>query len=250
MYNPSPKAILLKYPGTNCDLETARALELVGFKTEIVPISQAERHHFEDAALGVFSGGFSYGDYIMSGRMAQIVTQQKLDGVLEYFVSNGGHLMGICNGFQILTKLGLLPKGNLIDNSSGRFHCRWASMRVRTENSPFLAELPTDRDIELPVAHAEGRFVAPEGMAEEYAAQGLVALQYAEDINGSALNIAGMQDKSGRVFGLMPHPERFVYSRQHYDPDWQGDPAYGWGYYVFSSIYNQCSGQRGLIATA
>jgi phosphoribosylformylglycinamidine synthase subunit PurQ / glutaminase len=249
MFNPSPKAVLLKYPGTNCDLETARALEMVGFRTEIIPISQAQRHHFEDAALGVFSGGFSYGDYIMSGRMAQLVTQQKLDGVLEYFVANGGHLMGICNGFQILTKLGLLPHGNLIDNTSGRFQCRWASMRVKSSN-PFLEDLPMDQDIELPIAHAEGRFVAPEGKAEEYLAEGLVSLQYTDNINGSSLNIAGLQDKSGRVFGLMPHPERFIYKRHHYDQDWSGDPQHGWGYYMFSSIYNQCSGSKQLLASA
>jgi phosphoribosylformylglycinamidine synthase subunit PurQ / glutaminase len=248
MYNPSPKAVLLKYPGTNCDPETARALEMVGFRTEIVPISQAERHHFEDASLAVFSGGFSYGDYVMSGRMAQLITQQKLDGVLEYFVANGGHMLGICNGFQILTKLGLLPHGNLIDNTSGRYICRWAKMNVLTQDSPFLNELPTDRPIELPIAHAEGRFVAPEGAAEQYLADGLVTLQYAETVNGSTLNIAGLQDKSGRVFGLMPHPERFIYKRHHYDPDWSGDSQYGWGYYLFSSIYRQCSGSHQLIA--
>jgi phosphoribosylformylglycinamidine synthase len=249
MYNASPKAILLKYPGTNCDAETSRALEMVGFSTEIVPISQASRKHFDDAALAVFSGGFSYGDYVMSGRIAQLVTQQKLDGVLEYFVANGGHLMGICNGFQILTKLGLLPSGNLIDNTSGRYTCRWAKMRVLASQNPFLKDLPDDCDIELPIAHAEGRFVAQGDDAKRYLEEGLVALQYTEDVNGSTLNIAGLQDKSGRVFGLMPHPERFVFRRHHYDPDWKGDLNHGWGYYLFSSIYEECSGGRKLLAT-
>jgi phosphoribosylformylglycinamidine synthase len=123
-------------------------------------------------------------------------------------------------------------------------------MRVGVENSPYLVELPTDRDIELPIAHAEGRFVAPEGAAERYLEEGLVALRYADDINGSSLNIAGLQDKSGRVFGLMPHPERFIYKRHHYDPDWSADPQYGWGYYIFSSIYRECSGARQFLAAA
>ena len=248
MHNPHPKALLPKYPGTNCDAETARALEAVGFKTEIVPVSELTPAHFVGVSLVVFSGGFSYGDYVMAGRVAQLITQQKLDGALEYFVANGGHILGICNGFQIITKLGLLPEGSLIDNTSGRFMCRWVKMKIHAPDSPFLRELPEDMEIELPVAHAEGRFVAPDGKADEYLANGLVTLTYTEDVNGSSAGIAGLQDKTRRVFGLMPHPERFMDKQHHYNPDWNGDPAHGIGYYIFKSIWLECSGSRQLIA--
>jgi phosphoribosylformylglycinamidine synthase subunit PurQ / glutaminase len=245
-----PKAVLLKYPGTNCDAETARALELVGFQTETVPISLATPASFDGARLVVFSGGFSYGDYVMAGRIAQLITQQKLSGVLEYFIAQGGYALGICNGFQIMTKLGLLPVGSLIDNSSGRFQCRWVKMKIQNPDNPYLKELPADCEIEFPIGHAEGRFVAPGNRAEEYLRNGLVPLTYTTDINGSSHEIAALQDKSGRVFGLMPHPERFLYRQQHYDPDWSGDPVHGWGYFFFQSIYLEISGARKLLATA
>ncbi len=249
MYQEQPKAVLLKYPGTNCDFETARALESVGFTTEVVPISQADAAHLAPAQLVVFSGGFSYGDYVMAGRIAQLVTEQKLGSTLKDFVAKGGYVLGICNGFQIITKLGLLPEGSLIDNTSGRFICRWVKMRVTAPDNAFLKDLPDDAEIELPMAHAEGRFVAPEGKAEEYLAAGLVTLQYSEDVNGSSLGIAGLQDETGRVFGLMPHPERFMIRGQHYDPDWKSD-EFGWGYYFFKSIYREVSGSRQLLAAS
>ena len=248
MFNPHPKALLPKYPGTNCDAETARALQTVGFTTEIVPISELTPAHFIGVSLVVFSGGFSYGDYVMSGRIAQLITEQKLDKTLQNYVANGGYVLGICNGFQIITKLGLLPTGSLIDNTSGRFQCRWVKMKIHTPDSPFLSELDPDIELELPIAHAEGRFVAPDGHAEEYLAKGLVPLTYTSDINGSTLNIAALQDTTHRVFGLMPHPERFTDKLHHYDPDWSGDPAHGLGHYIFKSIWLQCSGSRQLIA--
>ena len=101
-----PHALLLKFPGTNCDAETARALEMVGFSTAVVPITQIDRERLEGADLVVLSGGFSYGDYVMAGRLAQLVTEQKIGDALKQFRDEGGYLLGICNGFQILTKLG------------------------------------------------------------------------------------------------------------------------------------------------
>ena len=248
MFNPHPKALLPKYPGTNCDAETARALRTVGFTTEIVPISELTPAHFVGVSLVVFSGGFSYGDYVMSGRIAQLITEQKLDKTLQNYVANGGHVLGICNGFQIITKLGLLPTGSLIDNTTGRFQCRWVKMKIHAPDSPFLSELDPEMEFELPIPHAEGRFVAPDGLAEQYLANGNVPLTYTDDVNGSSLNIAALQDDTGRVFGLMPHPERFMDKAHHYDPDWSGDPAHGLGYYLFKSIWLQCSGSRQLIA--
>ncbi|MDA7650126.1 phosphoribosylformylglycinamidine synthase subunit PurQ, partial [Verrucomicrobiales bacterium] len=153
-----------------------------------------------------------------------------------------GYLLGICNGFQILTKLGLLPEGSLINNVSGRFICRWVKLERRVDDNAFLRGLP--ENFELPIAHAEGRFVAPEGAAEKYIDEGLAALVYGEDVNGSTSRIAGLTDRSGRVLGLMPHPERFLWASHHYDRDWVGDgDGKGFGYQMFKSIYTTIAGE-------
>ena len=233
-----PCAVLLKFPGTNCDEETARALETVGFVAEILPISALKPESLVGVSLVVLSGGFSYGDYVMAGKLAKLVTEQKVGDTLKEFRDNGGYLLGICNGFQILTQLGLLPEGSLVENTSGRFQCKWATLENRAPDSPFLAELP--ETFELPFAHAEGRFVtAKPEEAREYVENGSAALTYSEDVNGSFERIAGLQDKSGRVFGLMPHPERFLHRHDHYDPDWKGEDESNWGsgYFFFKSLH-------------
>lgn len=244
--NDHPAALLIRFPGTNCDGETARALETAGFRPEVLPSSLLTRSKLEGVRLVVFSGGFSYGDYVMAGRIAQLVTGRRIGDALRGFVDDGGYVLGICNGFQILTKMGLLPEGSLIDNESGRFQCRWVELENRQPDNPFLRELP--ERFELPIAHAEGRFVAPPGRAQEYLDRGLVTLTYMENVNGSELNIAGLQDESGRVFGLMPHPERFLDPRHHYDPDWNGRPDRGWGYVFFRSIWREITGAVRLLA--
>ena len=233
-----PDALLLKYPGTNCDEETARALRLVGFEPQVVPITLVEEKDLEKARLVVFSGGFSYGDYVMAGRLAQLETVRRLGDALKEFVAGGGYVLGICNGFQILVKLGLLPEGSLIDNSSRRFQCQWAGLRKTGKASPYLKNLPDE--FELPVAHAEGRFVASDERIVKYLKRGYVVLRYSEDVNGSSSEIAGIQDATRRVLGLMPHPERFIFTEHHYDRDWirrEGTREWGWGYYMFESIY-------------
>src|SRR5258708_6173270 len=138
MIDDTPAALLPRYPGTNADEETARALRVAGFDARILPSAIVTREDLAGARLLVFSGGFSYGDYVMAGRIAQLVTEQQLGDSLKEFVKSGGHVLGICNGFQILTKLGLLPKASLIDNASGRFQCRWVKLRVQNPDNPFL----------------------------------------------------------------------------------------------------------------
>jgi phosphoribosylformylglycinamidine synthase len=230
-----PHALLIKFPGTNCDAETARALEAVGFTAEVLPVALLEPGSLDRAQMVVFSGGFSYGDYVMSGRMAQLTTKSKLGDRLRSFVDGGGYALGICNGFQILTQLDLLPKASLIHNTSGRFQCRWAPLKKSgTKESPFLKSLP--EDFELPVAHAEGRVVTVGSDAAQYVKSGLAPLLYGTDVNGSTERIAGLQDETGRVFGLMPHPERFLLKSHHYDPDWNRAEQ-GWGYYFFKGAY-------------
>ena len=231
-----PRAVLLKFPGTNCDRETARALETTGFATKTVPISAVDTRVLDGVNLVVLSGGFSYGDYVMAGRLAQLETRRRLGGALEKFRDDGGYLLGICNGFQILMHLGLLPSGSLVDNESERFICRWVGLRKTGGDSAFLRLVPDS--FELPIAHAEGRLVtkAPED-AGKYLADGHAALCYGRNVNGSYEQIAALQDDTARVFGLMPHPERFLFRGHHYDPDWAGDDQWGWGYYFFKGIH-------------
>ncbi len=230
-----PHALLLKYPGTNCDVETERALSAAGFSTQVQPIATATPMHVSKAQLIVFSGGFSYGDYVMSGRLAQLETERFLGDALQKHHAAGGFLFGICNGFQILTKLGILPRASLILNKSERFECMWDRLVKVSRTCPFTQLLPDE--FELPSAHAEGRLVCDPGDAQKYLDNGCVALQYADNHNGSELQIAGLQDPTGCAMGLMPHPERFLRPRHHYDPDWNGDPDWGWGYYFFKGAF-------------
>jgi phosphoribosylformylglycinamidine synthase len=236
-----PHALLLKFPGTNCDSETARALRTVGFSATVMPISQANPDQLVGVDLVVLSGGFSYGDYVMAGRLAQLVSEQRLGDSLKQFRDDGGYLLGICNGFQILTRMGLLPEGSLIHNDSGRFQCEWVTLKKGSQkDSPFLRRLPDE--FELPIANAEGRFVTRDAsQAEALVADGFGILTYGENINGSFSQIAGLQDESGRVLGLMPHPERFLWSEHHYDPDWKDKSGggKGSGYYFFQSIFEE-----------
>ena len=236
-------ALLLKFPGTNCDGETERALRAAGFATEIQPISLASRKRLLACDLLVLSGGFSYGDYVMAAKIAQLEIERRLGDALHAYHKQGGHILGICNGFQILMRMGLLPEGSLIANTQGRFQCRWVNQRRVAEDSPYLQGLP--REFPLPIAHAEGRFIAPPGKAAEYRARGLVALEYTEDVNGSEERIAGLQDDTRRVFGLMPHPERFTLASHHCDPDW-AQPS--WGLQFFRSIHRALLAKRAKVA--
>ncbi len=232
-----PEALLLKFPGTNCDVETARALDTTGFRVRTIPFKGISEEAILQCRLLVLPGGFSYGDYIMAGRLAQLKLEQALGDALNRFRDQGGYILGICNGFQILVKLGLLPSGSLIAHADGRFRCQWVKLRNHRPDHPFLRALP--EVVEFPIACAEGRFVAAPGDAEAYLDKGLVTLTYEDNVNGSSAAIAGLQDESGRVFGMMPHPERFLTRAHHVDPDWAGDPDRGWGYYFFRSMYEE-----------
>jgi phosphoribosylformylglycinamidine synthase len=236
-------ALLLKFPGTNCDGETDRALQVAGFATETLPISLATRDRLMRCDLLVLSGGFSYGDYVMAAKIAQLEIQRRLGDALQAYHKRGGYILGICNGFQILMRMGLLPEGSLIANTSGRFQCRWVDVRRTVSGSPYLQGLP--ERFPLPIAHAEGRFVAPPGKSAEYRARGLVALEYLDEVNGSEQRIAGLQDETRRVFGLMPHPERFILARHHPNPDWT-QPA--WGLQFFRSILSKLKSPAGSAA--
>jgi phosphoribosylformylglycinamidine synthase I len=225
------KTLILRAPGTNCDGETAFALEQAGSQVESVHINELVRvpellFHYQ---IMVIPGGFTYGDDISGGKILANELKLKLGDEIRKFVADGRLILGICNGFQVMVKAGILPQSSpltLAGNDSGRFECRWVYLRVN-ENSPciFTRGIST---LYLPVAHGEGKVVMVEdgmlNVALYYADEnGNIKAGYPYNPNGSLNDIAGICDASGRIFALMPHPERFVRWSQH--PRWTREPA-------------------------
>ncbi|GAC1639768.1 MAG: hypothetical protein NVS4B9_32520 [Ktedonobacteraceae bacterium] len=237
------RALVLRAPGINCDRETAQACRMVGFATDLLHINQLIKapdtlleYHFL-----VIPGGFSYGDDLGAGTLLARNLTIHLGTQLRQFVEKGRPILGICNGFQVLVKAGLLPgatlgeadaptapgKATLTENASAQFECRWVSLSTRP--SPCIFTQGFARAIELPVAHGEGQFVL-NGDIAAMRAKGLVplvyvagnegesgaeALAYPANPNGSIGNVAGICNERGTIFGLMPHPERYVSMLQH-----------------------------------
>ena len=228
----TPRALVLRAPGINCDREAAQACRLVGFATDLVHINQliqAPNSLLEYDFL-LLPGGFSYGDDLGAGTLLAKNLTIHLGPQLEQFVQEGRPVLGICNGFQVLVKAGLLPgtadthaRATLTENDSAQFECRWVSLSAR--QSPCVFTQGFARAFELPVAHGEGQFVL-KGDIADLQARGLVPLVYVSDDentavaypanpNGSVGNVAGVCNERGNVFGLMPHPERYVNTLQH-----------------------------------
>ena len=225
-----PRVLVLRAPGTNCDGETVHALELAGARPERVHVArllESTGWHVRYEAV-VLPGGFSYGDDLSAGRvLAAEVSLHMAEGIRRILVRGGG-VLGICNGFQALAKSGLLPGWDggarqgmtLAANDSRRFEARWVPLREGGSPCPYVRGLGA---FELPVAHGEGKvLLPPEGLAR-LEADRLAALRYGSDKypdnpNGSSNAIAGICDTTGRILGMMPHPERYVRSTQH--PCW------------------------------
>ena len=207
-------ALVVAGPGTNRDGDVSAALELAGAAPRTVLATElvADPRQLDDARLLVIAGGFSYADSLGAGRMLALDLTVGLGDELRAFVAAGRPVIGICNGFQVLTSAGLLP-GALGHNAHGRFDCRW----VELEAEPTSASVWTrgiDDPIHCPIAHGEGRYVHPD--PDALLAAGQVALRYAgTNPNGSVADIAGVCDPSGVVLGLMPHPENHITARQH-----------------------------------
>lgn len=231
----SPRALVLRAPGTNCDLETAHAFERAGAIARRVHVrALAQRPAIaDDHQILCIPGGFSYGDDIASGRIFALELTSRLGDLLARFRDRGGVILGICNGFQVLMQTGMLvadasgaPRATLTHNTSGRFVDRWIHLRAVPGKCVFLQGL--EQAFELPVAHGEGRFQTRSDADLAALEQGgRLVLRYGPDAagrttnpNGSALDVAGVCDDTGRVFGLMPHPERFIDATQH--PAWNG----------------------------
>lgn len=224
--------------GTNCDAETAHAFELAGAKADTVHINRFRERHLrlDEFDILALPGGFSYGDYIASGRILANELRHSLREDIERFLNKGRLILGICNGFQVLVKCGLLPGFNhpfepqsvtLDANDSFRYEDRWVNLKPEVSPCVFTVGFPEIGY--LPVAHAEGKFVVRDSNTlARLKRQRQIVLRYVnaaggpagypENPNGSVQDIAGICDPTGRVFGLMPHPER--YTRFTHHPRW------------------------------
>lgn len=257
-----PRVLILRAPGTNCDEETAFAFEQVGATTTSIHINRL----IEDPSLGknfqilCFPGGFSYGDDIAAGRILAQRLNVHLRDLVEEFRGEGRLVLGICNGFQVMMRLGIFfpnavypdaesnPPATLTQNRQARFEDRWVHLVNTNSNSVFLRDID---QMYLPMAHAEGRFVTAGTKATstllDHAQLGLrycdlqgntsdSILEFPINPNGADLNVAGISDPTGRIFGLMPHPERHIAATHH--PFWTRQsqlPEHGDGRKMFEN---------------
>lgn len=246
-----PKALVIRAAGTNCDAEMCRAFEMAGASVALVHVDRliADPKQIDGVDLIGFPGGFSYGDDIASGRILAMKLREKLYPALRDAAQRGCAMIGACNGFQVLVQVGLLPgpmggagggedwpadaapiqTASLAHNSGGRFMDKWVRV-APNPNSPciwtkglgdMVQNLGQDAQpaMMLPIAHGEGRFITSSpAVLEALKANGQIALTYLDNPNGSEADIAGICDASGRIFGLMPHPERYLDWTRH--PFW------------------------------
>jgi phosphoribosylformylglycinamidine synthase subunit PurQ / glutaminase len=228
----TPTTLIIRTAGTNCDRELAHAFELAGSETQTLHLSQLIENPGQIANFDLigFPGGFSYGDDIAAGRILANRIRHQLWQPLQQAAARGVPMIGICNGFQVMVKLGLLPDPNLgkqtvtlAHNTTGRFIDKWTPV-IADNNSPCIwtKNLTT---FDLPIAHGEGRFVpANNDILNQLKTNNQIALRYtpAGNPNGSADDIAGICNPTGTILGLMPHPERFTDPTHH--PTWTRQP--------------------------
>ena len=257
-----PKALVLRTAGTNCDCETKHALELSGFAAERVHVFRVmeDPARLKDVQFLVIPGGFSYGDDVAAGKILANQILHRLADPLNEFLAAGKLVLGICNGFQVMVKSGLLPWGKVEPseahrdvtlgwNDNGRFEDRWGHLRCDSDRCVFL---PKGEIIALPIAHGEGKFIPRDGQVlERLRAADQVAVRYVDEQgrtgtfpvnpNGSVDDVAGICDPTGRAMGLMPHPERFVEITQH--PRWtRGGVKRADGRLFFQQAYDHLAG--------
>ena len=199
------KSAVIVFPGSNCDRDMAEALRLVtGGRPAMV-------WHRESALpdgldLVAIPGGFSYGDYLRSGAMA---ARSPVMRAVGQAAGRGVAVLGVCNGFQVLTEARLLP-GALMRNADIRFVCRDVRLKVENSRSAFTARYAAGEEIVVPVAHHDGNYQADAATLDRIEGEGRIAFRYAGEVNGSARGIAGILNEAGNVLGMMPHPERMV----------------------------------------
>jgi phosphoribosylformylglycinamidine synthase subunit PurQ / glutaminase len=199
------KSAVIVFPGSNCDRDLAVALREVS-GCEPIMVWHRETELPEGLDLIGVPGGFSYGDYLRSGAMA---ANSPVMRAVKDAADRGVSVLGICNGFQILTEAGLLP-GALMRNSTISFVCRDVSLRVENSQSAFTSRYHAGEEIRIPVAHHDGNYTADAATLDRLEGEGRVAFRYAGEVNGSARDIAGIVNATGNVLGMMPHPERMI----------------------------------------
>jgi phosphoribosylformylglycinamidine synthase subunit PurQ / glutaminase len=203
------RAAVIQFPGSNCDRDMAVAIrQVTGADTQLV--WHRETSLPDKVDLIAIPGGFSYGDYLRSGAMA--ARSPVMQAVIEA-AGCGVPVLGVCNGFQILTEAGLLP-GALMRNAGIRFVCRNVRLTVENSQSIFTGLYTQGEEINIPVAHHDGNYFADTGTLDRLEGEGRIAFRYAESVNGSARNIAGILNDAGNVLGMMPHPERMIENMQ------------------------------------
>jgi phosphoribosylformylglycinamidine synthase I len=207
------RAAVIVFPGSNCDRDAVSALEKVGSKVE--KIWHGESSLPSGLDLIIVPGGFSYGDYLRSGAMAAI---SPVMNEIKKAASGGVNVLGICNGFQILTEAGLLD-GVLLQNKGGKFICKTVNLLVKNTDSNFTSNYQNNQVIQLPIAHMDGNYFADDHTLKSLEDNDQIAFRYcdlsgnvneASNPNGSARNIAGIFNKQKNILGMMPHPERAI----------------------------------------
>lgn len=198
------KAAVITFPGSNCDRDLAVALDQAG--AEVVRVWHKDADLPDGVDLVAIPGGFSFGDYLRCGAIA---AHSPIARALHNHADRGGYILGVCNGFQVLTELGLLP-GALMRNQGLTFVCRQTALRVETSESDFTSAYNQGQRLTIPVAHHDGNYqIDPDGL-NRLQDEGRIAFTYSSAINGSVADIAGVLSENRRVLGMMPHPERAV----------------------------------------
>lgn len=198
------RAGVIVFPGSNCDRDLAVALERAGASVSMVWHKDSRLPDGLD--LVAIPGGFSFGDYLRCGAIA---AQSPISKAVVRHAGKGGYVIGICNGFQVLTETGLLP-GALMRNAGLKFLCKPVGLRVETSDSAFTSGYSTGQTVQFPVAHHDGNYTADAELLKRLNGENRVAFRYVDNPNGSSDDIAGVLSENRRVLGLMPHPERAV----------------------------------------
>jgi len=202
------RAGVITFPGSNADRDLAEAFRKAGADVSMVWHKETDLPEGLDI-VGI-PGGFSFGDYLRCGAIA---AQSPIIKAVTGFADKGGHILGVCNGFQVLTETGLLP-GVLLRNSGLHFVCRTSPLRVTTSQSAFTQGYNAGDEVLIPIAHHDGNYFADEDTLSRLEAEDRIAFTYADNPNGSVMNIAGILSENRRVLGMMPHPERCVEDAQ------------------------------------
>ncbi len=257
----SPEACVIKTDGVNCDTEMMHAFSVAGAMPELVHVNELQhgKRRLGDYQILALAGGFSYGDDIASGKVLANELDSHLSDQVQGFVADGKPVIGVCNGFQVLVRAGLLPdtelgrqKITLAQNDTGHFECRWIDLKPESNICQFVQ--PKDfeeQPVPMQVAHGEGRVLGPVKAINDLYYFGQIVFSYVDrdsinsvdypaNPNGSMCNIAGITDRSGLILGMMPHPERSI---EAFHPDRQRTPAAkAAGKVIFENIVNYARG--------